>query len=555
MRLGIDVGGTNTDAVLIEDGKVISVAKVATNHADLLESVREALSQTVRKADIDRIESLNLSTTLSTNALVEGKAENVGVLVSAGPGIDPGNFRTGDHYAIIPGSIDHRGNEILSLNRHSLSEAVNRLTAKGLKVFAAVTKFSTRNPDHEDLIAAQLKGRADFVTIGHRLSGQLNFPRRIHTAYFNSAVWRIYNRFSDSIKKSLEEMGVRCPVNILKADGGTIPFSASRLVPVQTILSGPAASVMGSLAVNQISEDAIILDIGGTTTDAAIFAAGSPLLEREGISFNGLPTLVRAIRTRSIGVGGDSAIKLNTGEVEVGPERRGSALALGGDSPTLIDAFVFKNAARFGNEKKSKEGIIRLAQRHRLDPEQLATTAIENAIAKIKRALDDILEEVNQKPVYTIHELLYSQPIEPKRIYIMGGPSQAFKDALSAAFGLPVTVSRHHEVLNAIGAALTRTTMDIELFADSARRRILVPGLDIQEAIPGNYDLADARKDAQKYLSEHMAAMGVDYPTGEAQIVEAESFNMVEGVRTTGKNIRVKCQVQPGLVQSLAEES
>ena len=125
---------------------------------------------------------------------------------------------------------------------------------------------------------------------------------------------------------------------MLKADGGTMPFSLSRGVPVETILSGPAASVMGIAALCDITQDCIMLDIGGTTTDIAIFAGGVPLIEKDGISLQDYPTLVRALRTRSIGVGGDSVIRATAKGVTVGPDRKGPAMAAGGKEPALVDA-------------------------------------------------------------------------------------------------------------------------------------------------------------------------------------------------------------------------
>ena len=156
-----------------------------------------------------------------------------------------------------------------------------------------------------------------------QLGGALNFPRRVATAYFNCAVWRLYNQFATAVERALAGMGLgHVKVNMLKADGGTMPLPRSRRMPVQSIFSGPAASVMGIIALTDIFHDSVILDIGGTTTDIAIFADGAPLIEREGIAIGSHPTLVPALKVLSIGIGGDSAISVSrsSATVRVGPQ-------------------------------------------------------------------------------------------------------------------------------------------------------------------------------------------------------------------------------------------
>src|SRR4030042_3606735 len=197
LYLGLDVGGTHTDAVLIGEKGIISSYKAVTDHDNLLLSVRKAIEEITPNTDPKKIKRINLSTTLSTNAIVEHKLENVCVIISAGPGIDPKNFSIGDYFYIVEGSIDHRGTVIKSIDGSIISRIVYEAARKKIKIFSAITKFSTRNPDEENMIADEIRPVSDFITVGHKLSGQLSFPRRIVTAYFNSAVWRLYNGFAD----------------------------------------------------------------------------------------------------------------------------------------------------------------------------------------------------------------------------------------------------------------------------------------------------------------------------------------------------------------------
>ena len=563
MLLGIDVGGTHTDGVAVDTRggvEVVASCKVPTRHEDLLSSVTGALAALLDKVDRSQVRQLNLSTTLSTNAIVQGKTEDVGVIVSAGPGIDPHNAMPCRDFHVIDGSIDHRGNEVRALSSRQMAQAVDQCREAGIRVFAAVSKFSTRNPRHENMIKRTIcQGReggdcehADFVTLGHRLGAALNFPRRVATAYFNCSVWRLYNEFASAVEDALAAMGLsHVKVNMLKADGGTMPLPQSRNLPVQSIFSGPAASVMGIIALTDIFHDSIILDIGGTTTDIAVFADGAPLIEREGIHIGSHPTSVSALKVLSIGIGGDSALSVSGGEVRVGPNRLGPSVCVGGQRATLTDALNVMGHCALGDVDASRRAVDDLAAKSGMTGADLAAAAADYAARAIFQATRELVEEINSKPVYTIHELVEDKRVVPKKIYLMGGPAEAMKTTLFRLFQLSTEVPRNYDVANAIGAALTRTTWELELFADTQRHVLFIPSLSYRENVPSSYNLTDARKDAVNQLIMHLDSMGVPLKTEDAQITHASSFNMVEGMGQVGRNIRVKCQVRPGVVATL----
>lgn len=550
MWLGLDVGGTHTDAVLVDECGIKATAKVITNQENLILSVQKAFDEIFSTCSVSELKKslkrINLSTTLSTNAIVQNKIEKVGVIVSSGPGIHPSNFACGDYYFVIDGSINHRGKEISKLKLDQLKRAVEICKNDGIKVFCAVTKFSTRNPSQEQQIYEACTD-ADFITMGHRISGRLGFPRRVGTAYLNSAVWRIFNGFANAIEKFFSSSDLRCPVHILKADGGTLPLAESRKLPVQSILSGPAASTMGILSLCNITTDAVALDIGGTTTDISLFADGEPIVEVHGITVGNFPTLIRSLYTRSIGIGGDSALRVVDGRICVGPQRLGPSMAEGGDVPTLLDALNAIKKASHGDVGKSQEGITMFAQKVGKDWEQVSIAAVEYAVSEIKRAVDAMLREVNEKPVYTIHEMLEGKIVAPKVLYVMGGPANALGSLLEEKFSLPVQIPNNYAVANAIGAALARTTYDLELLADTERGTLSVPNLGIFETCQKHYSLENAKRDAVQYLLSHLESMGILIDESEAQIIEENSFNIVSGFYTTGKNIRVRCQIKPSV--------
>ena len=549
MLLGIDVGGTHTDAVLIGENGIESTFKAKTDTQNLLHTVTTALKEVTSGIDVKKIRNINLSTTLSTNAIIENKLEKTALFISSGPGINPENFRIGENTYIINGSINHRGSEVLKLDSSSIEKSMNACIKDNIKVFAAVTKFSTRNSIHESSIAASAEGQADFITQGHTLSSQLSFPRRAATAYYNSAVWRIYSNFLTAIMESLKNMGIEAPVNILKADGGTMPAEVSKTLPVESILSGPAASIMGIVALNKITEDAVILDIGGTTTDIAIFASGAPLMEREGISLEGIPTLVRSLQNRSIGIGGDSAITVVNGEVRTGPERKGPCAAEGGEHPTLVDALNFKGIINYQNKEKSIEQIKSLAEKNKIKPDVLAEKAIAFSVKKINDEIELLVSEINHKPVYTIHDMIQGKKITPKKIYIIGGPAAALAVILKGK--TEIIVPENYNVANAIGAALARTTFETELFSDTGKEKMVIPNLGIEEKVSKRYSLSEAENDIIAHTRKYLEKSGYKDKDLKIDIVESSSFRMIDEYYASGNDIRVKCQIRPGVVMNL----
>ncbi|MGI6655420.1 MAG: hydantoinase/oxoprolinase family protein [Desulfobulbus sp.] len=552
MRIGIDIGGTHTDGALIGESRLIAAAKTPTDHDNLLLSINRVLQALLVGQDARRVATLNLSTTLTTNAIINQTIDPVGMLVSAGPGIAPETYRIGDHYHLIYGSLDHVGTETAELNEQDIEEALSACREQGVVCYGIVSKFSPRNPIHEHQLAKALGDQAEVVTQGHLVSGRLNFGRRIHTAYYNSAVWRLFRRFAASLTLSLQGLGLEhVEVNILKADGGTMPLDRAMEAPVQSILSGPAASVMGILAVAPAEEDLIMLDIGGTTADIALFAGGAPLLEREGIAIDNRPTLVRAIRVESIGVGGDSQITVEEGTVRTGPRRVGPCMATGGTTPALMDACNLLGLAEFGDIDQSRAGITGLASTCGRSPEELAANAVTAAIETLADKIEAMIREVNTKPVYTIHEILEDRRITPKRLVVIGGPAPVLRARLAERLGIEVVVPPLHEVVNAVGAALTRTTSHLALTVNTARGMFSAPRLGVFRTVARSYSLDKAVADAKDLLQQDLLRAGVQLGDEDIQITQADAFNMVEGSYTAGKNIRVMVQVRPAVLARL----
>jgi len=556
MIIGLDVGGTHTDVVLVGPKGVISEAKFPTNKENLFESVWQGIQEIIKDNDVSSIKRAVLSTTLTTNLVVENKTAPVGMIVSSGPGINPDAFKIGEEYHVVSGSIDHRGREVQPINSDEINSIAENLDKKGIKQVGVVGKFSTRNPTHEKQIYNILKDHFDVIVLGHQSSGTLNFPRRIATSYINAAVYPENKIFYESIRKSFKEHGLNIPIYTLKADAGTMNLESSLNHPGQTILSGPAASVMGAIPYTRENTDTLILDIGGTTTDMAIVVNRAPLLDPMGIELAGYKTLIRSLKTHSIGLGGDSVVRFTDDRLVIGPDRKGPALAFGGPEPTPTDAmFVLEDPIEGGDRQKSINGFEILAKKMNLSLKATAQKTLTITCEKILSEADKMIERINSKPVYTVHEILQGKKVQPTDILALGGPAPFFSKRLETLTTKRVRVAPKWGVANAIGAALARTTCQVALFADTEQGYVTAPEDNYSKSIDRNFNDKDALNVAMTLLKEKALSRGGESEDLETEVLENIQFNMIRGFYTTGKNIRVKVQVKPGLIRSYGKSS
>lgn len=548
MIIGLDVGGTHTDVVLLGKDGILNEVKILTDHADLFGTVLKGIEKIAADICLDDVSRTVLSTTLTTNAVVQDELIPTGIIVSAGPGIDPEFYHTNAHYYSVSGSIDHRGREVQPVPPREIQNIARQLADQGIRHVGVIGKFSTRNPAHELAIYDIIKDSFEKVFLGHRVSGTLNFPRRIATTYLNAAVYPIHKTFFQAVEKSFREKGLKVPIHILKADGGTMSFNASIDLPAETILSGPAASVMGAIAYCGEGEN-LVLDIGGTTTDMAILVDGSPVLNPWGKTISGYKTLIRSLNTRSIGAGGDSAVRVKDGKLIVGPGRKGPAMAYGGAVPTPTDAMFVLGLIENGDREKSITGFERIAQELEMTIEDAAGRVFDQTCQMILDAASDMIEEINQKPVYTVHEILEGRRIKPKKLLVMGGPAPYFARRLETLSSYSAVTVPRWEVANAIGAALARTTCDVTLIADTERKIVTAPEEGYSIPTKAGFSKKDAIDIAMELLARKAVQRGAELKNLELEVLEEQEFNMVRGFYTAGKNIRIKVQVKPGLIQ------
>jgi N-methylhydantoinase A/oxoprolinase/acetone carboxylase beta subunit len=258
--------------------------------------------------------------------------------------------------------------------------------------------------------------------------------------------------------------------------------------------------------------------------------------------------LIRALLTHSIGVGGDSAVRVVGGGVTIGPDRLGRAMAYGGSSPTPTDAFCVLGMTDTGDRERALAGIAPLAQSLGLSVEETAARIFDQACDQILSAAHEMIDRINDKPVYTVHELMEGARIRPQEMMIMGGPAQQFARRLTRLFEGKVSVVPHFQVANAIGCALARTTSEVVVYADTAQQSAISPGEHISQNIDSEFGLSDAREMAFRLLREKALRRGANPKYLQMEVIEESAFNMIRGFRTVGKNIRVRAQIKPGLI-------
>jgi N-methylhydantoinase A len=551
MLIGIDVGGTTTDAVLVESGKVVRSAYVPTDHENLPCCLLDALDKLIEGVMPSKIERVVLSTTLITNMIAEGKIDPVALMLIPGPGANPSDYKLGQDVWILDGAIDYRGREIRKLNESQVKASAQELANKGFKKVAIVGKFGQRNSAHE-LKAGEIVVRAlpkAQVELGHQVSGQLNFPRRAATAKLTVATKDKYKEFADQMNGALRQRKISAPVYILKADGGTLPLDKSLDMPVETIFSGPAASIMGVMALMPSSQTSVIVDIGGTTTDLALILSGKPLMSSKGARVNSLLTHVRAFAVKSVALGGDSAVSIAGDCITVGPNRDGPALCMGGSGPTPTDAMRVLGLSDIGDADKAEKAMQEVAGKLVCTSKEAARKVIDAVVEKIISEVNEMFKEWEQEPAYRVWEIMKKEKLQAQNVVGVGGAAPPLVPLVAQKLGAKAVVPEHASVANAIGAAVARPTLTLNLRIDTERGEYNVAEEGVTGKLNGkNMNLEQAEQMARKLMNERADKMGIGEYAAEAEVTYSEVFNMVRGWSTVGKLLNVRMEIPAGIL-------
>jgi N-methylhydantoinase A/oxoprolinase/acetone carboxylase beta subunit len=250
-----------------------------------------------------------------------------------------------------------------------------------------------------------------------------------------------------------------------------------------------------------------------------------------------------------MGLGGDSEVRFEkNGEMKIGPLRKGVPVAFGGPVPTPTDAMITLGLLEAGDRSTAQEAMEVLGGPMGLDARATAETVLEKMAGSIAESAENFLNGLNSRPVYTIHEVLREEKIWPDSVIIIGGPAPGIADYVGKAFGLPHRVPEHFAVANAVGAAVARVTSEVTVKADTERGTVVIPEADIQEGIDHGYSMDDAGLFGREILKKQALEIGADAKALDISITEKQEFNMIRGYSRTGKNIRLKMCITPGLI-------
>ena len=571
MLLGLDVGGTFTDAVIIDGHRVVASAKRRTTKDNLMQGIGEALDAILQQFDTTNIDQVTLSTTVVTNTIVEEKEQVVDLFVVTGPGRN-----VDDIFPVNPvclqGYTDHRGIVVERTPTNAVRHIAEMVQSRSGTDLAAVSaKFGVRNPQEELSITEALKDRYNTISNGSLLSGSLNFPRRTISAYFNSAVTPVFTVFKKNVEDALSVRNIKAPLHILKADGGSLPMEHMVSRPVETAFTGPAATVLGLSALGAIGNmHTVALDIGGTTTDISLWKQGKPLMTKNGVSIREYPSAVRSFAVTSVGIGGESVVRIVDGKITVGPERVGPSAALGGHEPTLGDALIVLGHASYGDAELATQSLQQLAHLlqanwkhgecedalgnhnsekqwiHNVSALDVAQLIVKKALETIQHGIDEVVRTENKRPVYVVADIVNPDVFVPAQIVVVGGTAPSLGPSLGEYLNLPVTIPENAAVANAIGAALALSTIELTVHVDTKRRLLVIPELGVKQQTCTLKRAEQVVERAKEALGEEALCLGLD-KTQEVEVISIEDFPVVEGWQSMERLITVKVQLEAGV--------
>ncbi|MFV0437447.1 MAG: hydantoinase/oxoprolinase family protein [Desulfopila sp.] len=320
--LGIDAGGTSTDVVIHDflTGSLVAKNKALTTRWRFSLGIDMALAGLPAES-LSRVELVAVSTTLATNAIVEDEGQPTGLIVMTGcrPVRELFSHRP---VAFIQGRLNMDGVEVEPIEPQQVRDVCRRMVEiDGVRGFAVSGFAGAINPQHELAVKRLIAEETGcIVCCGHELSDQLNLAVRAQTAVLNARIVPRMLQFFADLAETLAQHEVLAPTMVVKGDGTLMSVAIARERPIETILSGPAASVAGARYLTGAA-DGVVVDMGGTTTDTAEIVNGMVAVCEEGARVGRHQTHVRALKMRTSGLGGDSLIVSEQGQLQIGPRR------------------------------------------------------------------------------------------------------------------------------------------------------------------------------------------------------------------------------------------
>lgn len=447
MRIGIDVGGTHTDAVLLDDDQVVSSCKALTS-SDVTSGILEALTHILSDSGVSKsdIDAVMLGTTQFTNAVVErrqlSEVAAIRIGLPSGNGLPPMIGwpedlvqSLGNHVYNIHGGSLYDGRVLAELKQGEIDHVIGDIRSKGIDTVAISSAFSPMDPEPELEVARQLRLAIPDVKIScsHKI-GRLGLLERENAALLNAALLRFADNIVDAFKQVLARQNLNCRLYVSQNDGTLMDAEFVRQFPVLTFSSGPTNSLRGASKLTGLQQ-AIVVDIGGTTSDIGVLRDGFPRESNIVMEIGGVRTNFRMPDLLAIGLGGGSLVR-DEGR-QIGPQSVGhrlvtEGLVFGGSTLTATDLVVAAGLVKVGDRGKVKH----------LDPKVVST------------GLNTITQMLNKG----IEKMMPSS--KPLPVVLVGGGAILVSEKLEAASEM--YVPEHSGVANAIGAAIAQIGSEIE---------------------------------------------------------------------------------------------
>lgn len=493
MIIGIDVGGTNTDvAFLSEDSMQTFKFPNEVGMYRILKAISE-------KIDIEK-SKLVVSTSLPVN-IIASRFDNIKTLsiLFPGPGLDYSRYGS-----ILKGYVNHRGDVVESIDESQIERLIEE---NEFDAVAISGKFSIRNPEIEHRAFQVVRKYVDekSISLSHHV-GSINYPLRINTTVVNSKISKEVWRLTNSIREFKEDFFY------YKGDGGIVPWRIAVRNPSELYNSSPAAVALGAYYLAGI-EDAIVVDIGGTTTDLVEMRAGKPVMVSNAV-VGGMKTHIRCVKSLSIPFGGDSLF-----DDRLNPYRVGSPIAFGGESPTLTD-LLNSLGNEIGMYHKSRKSVKK-----------------EEAEREVERYLGTIAKAVSEYE----HEIVIGTGYLAK--YLI--------PEIAERAGKRFIIPSHYESANAVGVAVSKISLTVYGRFDTEKRMAIFNGeLDSEyiEKISGSADdneFISLTADKAREIAERYGANSRDVE--DVDVIYFNSFSVVRGGMMRGKIADVIIQIKPGI--------
>ncbi|MGB9927212.1 MAG: hydantoinase/oxoprolinase family protein [Methanosarcina sp.] len=382
--LGIDAGGTYTDAVLIRDsdGAIIGINKALTTYPDLLTGIKNVI-EGLSPEYLKNVKLVSVSTTLSTNTILESTGFPVALILI---GDHPLEKKLPTEYVLFAsGGHNHNGEEVASLDLQAIEKFALQVKNK-VSAFAISSYFSIRNPEHEIKARDKILELTGLPSVcGHELSQELGAYERAVTAFLNAQLIPITRQFIQSIILEIKQREIDARILMLKCDGSIVGIKDALKKPIETIFSGPAASLVGASYLSGLKTCAVI-DVGGTSTDISSICNGVPDINEEGAVVGGWRTRVKAIKMETIATGGDSHIWVADRELFLGPRRV---------IPLAVAAVIYPN---FLNALKRMSMPSRENLSENIQPTKFFLRS-EYPAGELSKTETEVLEAIGKDPV------------------------------------------------------------------------------------------------------------------------------------------------------------